>query len=335
MQLFYYRGARPNFGDELNVWLWNRVSPGLIDTDESELLIGAGTLLAADVPSRFPAARRIHTLGSGAGYAELPDVNRPPWSSITVRGPVTGRLLGGLPESSIGTDSAILLALIPELRPLPESQRSGIVFMPHFRASDMQRWRGICARAGIEYLDPGWDSYALVDRIRRAKLVVADAMHAAIVADTMRVPWIPTVSSAHISTTKWLDWTASMRVPYVARPVPAISVQARRDDRFLGSYGESHQIVPPRLDNPEIYARFDRVRIPTRRSWFRTRAIKASSRVLSRAYERVARPSLDPDAPIQVLRELSSAEPFMSTDSNFGEKRDFMEERLRSLESAH
>jgi len=46
--------------------------------------------------------------------------------------------------------------------------------------------------AGVTFLDPFEDSEKMVQRIRRAKLVIADAMHAAIVADALRVrgfPW--------------------------------------------------------------------------------------------------------------------------------------------------
>lgn len=39
-------------------------------------------------------------------------------------------------------------------------------------------------------------------------------MHAAIIADTMRVNWIPVVASHEISTFKWLDWLSTSDVEY-------------------------------------------------------------------------------------------------------------------------
>lgn len=36
-------------------------------------------------------------------------------------------------------------------------------------------------------------------------MVLADAMHAAIIADAMRVPWLPLITSPQINTFKWLD----------------------------------------------------------------------------------------------------------------------------------
>src|ERR1019366_6854573 len=47
-----------------------------------------------------------------------------------------------------------------------------------------------------------------------AKLVVAEAMHGAIVADTLRIPWIAVECSPEILPFKWVDWCQSMDLPY-------------------------------------------------------------------------------------------------------------------------
>ncbi|MBR7518573.1 polysaccharide pyruvyl transferase family protein, partial [Mycobacterium tuberculosis] len=82
--------------------------------------------------------------------------------------------------------------------PLHPSQRRGVVFMPHHAVAKVGRLPEACARAGIEYLDPTDDCETLAQRLRRAELVIADAMHAAIVADTLRVPWVPVMTSSEI-----------------------------------------------------------------------------------------------------------------------------------------
>ena len=39
-------------------------------------------------------------------------------------------------------------------------------------------------------------------------------MHGAIVADTLRVPWIPVRTNPKILPFKWLDWCQSVKLPY-------------------------------------------------------------------------------------------------------------------------
>src|SRR5690606_31984382 len=46
------------------------------------------------------------------------------------------------------------------------------------------------------------------------KLVIAEAMHAAIIADSYRVPWVSVSSSRRINAFKWQDWAASLRMTH-------------------------------------------------------------------------------------------------------------------------
>ena len=64
MKLFYWN-ERPNFGDELNPWLWSRLlPPGTIDDDPSTWLVGIGTVLN----HRVPKAEKVLFFGTGYGY---------------------------------------------------------------------------------------------------------------------------------------------------------------------------------------------------------------------------------------------------------------------------
>jgi succinoglycan biosynthesis protein ExoV len=86
--------------------------------------------------------------------------------------------------------------------------------MPHYSTLDDGNWEQICGLAGLTFLSPFDDSENTVQRIRGARLIIADAMHAAIVADALRVPWIPVALSPESNTFKWLDWTQSLGLPY-------------------------------------------------------------------------------------------------------------------------
>lgn len=208
MKLFYYDEV-PNFGDALNDWLWDRILPGKI-TGTGPYLSVIGTLSAC----RIPPAEPMIIFSSGVGYGAFPNFNDR--SDITVsclRGPLSARALNVDPSASV-TDGAALLATLDDFKPIPTSKRRGIVFMPHHRTEEIGGFDRICEAAGIEYLSPLHDSRETIYRIANAELVLADAMHAAIVADTMRVPWIPIVTSPRSSAFKWLDWTLSLGMPY-------------------------------------------------------------------------------------------------------------------------
>jgi len=234
MKLFYFPGN--NFGDNLNSWLWERLLPGAWNGDGRVMLSGIGTIIS----NRMPKAKSWIVLGSGAGYLPTPKgFGGPGWNVLCVRGPLSAKVFGLPPEKAV-TDGAIYLSLLPECAPLPEDRRHGVVFMPHHLALRRGHWQEACARAGIELIDPTGDSHDILERLRSAKLVIADAMHAAIVADTLRVPWIPVATSPQINVFKWLDWTLSMSVPYEPIVLPSSSRQEALESWFWRFRGEKH-----------------------------------------------------------------------------------------------
>lgn len=211
MEIEYTHVTAGNFGDDMNSWFWEKFSPGGWGGNSEHTLLGIGSLLGLDRDS----SRNWHVLGSGAGYqypTNLSDMGH--WNFLAVRGPLTALALG-LPEERAVTDTAILLSSIPEFQVVPEDERSGIIFIPHHRATEYCDWGEICEAVGIEYIDPGADSIEVIDSIRRSSLVLSGAMHAAIIADTFRVKWVPIVTSSSINHFKWMDWTLSMELPYV------------------------------------------------------------------------------------------------------------------------
>ncbi len=238
MKLHYYSKSA-NFGDAINTWLWDRLLPGCLDENADVRFSGIGTILRGDMPN----AEHWVVFTSGVGYPPLPpDFGGKRWSVISVRGPLSAAALG-LPAEAAVTDGAILLASLSEYAPLPEKERSGIVFVPHYAAELSGEWRGAAKRAGIEYLSPLSESREVIARLRSAKLVLADAMHAAIVADAMRVPWIPLVTSPQVNTFKWLDWTRSMKVQYAPVTLSSTTLVSRVHNAMLFVHGEHHALI--------------------------------------------------------------------------------------------
>jgi succinoglycan biosynthesis protein ExoV len=219
--LFYVDGTTTNFGDDLNRWMWSDLLGIPLDVDDGSVLLGIGTVLSKEF---VPPGLKYFVLGSGAGYDAPPaDFGSPAWTILAVRGPLTAAALSLPPEKAV-TDAAALIRLLPDCQPLPEHERSGILFMPHYEVLPAGNWRQVCALAGFEFLDPLADSRETLQRIRKAKLVIADAMHAAIVADALRVPWIPVALSPKTNTFKWMDWTLSLDLDYNPTVLPASSL---------------------------------------------------------------------------------------------------------------
>ena len=211
MELFYYKTKGGNFGDDLNGWLWQALLPQCWNPADGMIMTGIGTIIGEPLPKD----KTKIIFSSGIGYRPVPEGFRgADWQVVSVRGPLTAEVLGISPAAAV-TDGAILLALLPEGRSVPEAERHGVVFMPHHEALHVGQWQKACELAGIEFLDPRSDSKATLARLRTAKLVLADAMHAAIVADTVRVPWVPLVTSSGINSFKWLDWCQSMGLGYI------------------------------------------------------------------------------------------------------------------------
>lgn len=208
MKHYYFRGTPPNFGDELNATMWAEVLPeGILDEREDEIFLGIGSILQHD----FPKTARKVVLGSGyGGYTKKPDVHDGTWDIRFVRGPQTAEDLGLSPDLAI-TDAAILLR--GTNLPAP-ADGIGVAFMPHYESVERGNWQRVCEVAGIHYLDPTQDPARTLAEIRGADLVIAEAMHGAIVSDVLRTPWIGVKTMHHVHRYKWWDWARSLDIDY-------------------------------------------------------------------------------------------------------------------------
>lgn len=236
MKLFYYKAPGGNFGDDLNAWLWSAVEPRLFtDPDDGYTLVGIGTLLGI----RMSADTGIKlVIGTGTGL-EQPQPLDDSWKVLGVRGPLTARVMG-LPPSAVVGDGAFLLRALPAYRTAPP-QRAGVGFMPHVYAAGLGDWEAACRQAGIAFLDPRAPYRETLDAMHGCSLVLADAMHGAIVSDTLRVPWVPLISSCEINTFKWMDWAMSVKVPYRPTELRYISVIHALRDWYWPLTGQNHK----------------------------------------------------------------------------------------------
>jgi len=62
----------------------------------------------------------------------------------------------------------------------------------------------------------------ILREIQQSELLIAEAMHGAIVADALRVPWVPARVYGNFMEFKWRDWTQSIQMPLEVAEIPPL-----------------------------------------------------------------------------------------------------------------
>ena len=217
MAIHYYdefpsRFSSRNFGDDLNPFLLGQLFSSSVLASKEVCILGVGSILNRRNAELVGSYRNKVVFSSGAGYGEFATDLDDSWEFACVRGPHTAKAMG-LAESSGICDGAVLLS--DYYKPKPVRQRRGIVFIPHIKThfATGRVLADISSELGWRYLTPDKAMEDFIDGVRSASLVVTEAMHGAILADTMRVPWIPIAMHQH-NEFKWRDWLSSIEQPY-------------------------------------------------------------------------------------------------------------------------
>ena len=212
MKLYYWQkgNGKENFGDNLNPWLWNQIMPGYLDDDPKITFIGIGTLINEKLPNRTSQAsiRILFSTGVGNGKS-LPEIN-PSYKFYCVRGLLSAKKLG-LDSSLAITDAAILTRKYYKVPTQKKIYKFS--FMPH-RKLVYSGWKDVCQDLGFGYIDPTWSTEKVLEALSKTEILLAEAMHGAIVADALRIPWIPIVTYKNIPSFKWEDWCSSIQLEY-------------------------------------------------------------------------------------------------------------------------
>lgn len=224
MKLYFFRGAAPNFGDELNPWMWPKLLPDFFDEVLDPLFLGIGSILF----DYHPADPLKIVMGSGyGGYTPPPEIDGK-WRIFFVRGPRTASTLRLDPSKAIA-DSALYLRTMNIARP-PKRYRAS--FMPHWESLSVGQWPKVANHAGLHFIDPRWEVPEVLDHILASEMIVTEAMHGAIVADALRVPFIalhPQQPSHHF---KWIDWSEALDIKLRFNPLEPSTFQERLWIRF-------------------------------------------------------------------------------------------------------
>lgn len=226
MKLYYYQ--RPdgiqNFGDDLNSWLWNRLLKKYINRSDDSVLIGIGTLLNNELVENNKKINKKLIFSTGVGYGNgLPKLDDS-YKIYCLRGPLSAKALGVDPNLGIA-DGAILIRRLVKIKTEKKYEFS---YMPHF-AEACPAWHSICQRNGFQYISSRQSIEEILDQLGKTKILIAEAMHGAIVADALRIPWIPVTTNPGILQFKWQDWCQSLGLDYQPKPLARIMTSLKRD----------------------------------------------------------------------------------------------------------
>ncbi len=216
MRLYYWESPTGNFGDDLNPWLWEQLIPELSELgDDTVVFSGVGSSLHELLPKGSVNV----LLGPGAGYDSIPKRN---YQIYALRGKLTARAMKAPAEIPLG-DPAVLISRLYQPK-IAASDRLPVVFVPHWTTMELGGWEEPCRRSGCVLVDPRSEYFSVFDQIASARLVIAESMHAAIIADSFRIPWIPVVCT-HRMDFKWRDWLSPFHLEYVPHMLDAPGLQ--------------------------------------------------------------------------------------------------------------
>jgi hypothetical protein len=231
MKLYFYRAHHANFGDELNLWLMPKVFPDFFDEDPSVLFLAIGSIILDTHPKD---ALKV-VFGSGyAGYSDVPKIDDK-WKFYCVRGSKTAEACG-LSTDLVAGDTAILIH-----RHLPLNRHAKVhkfSYMPHWQSVDVGHWQRVCRWSGVHFIDPRRPVDEVLDELQKTEVLVTEAMHGAIVADALRVPWIPVQPAVTMHRQKWLDWASALDLkldPVVLGP--SSTYEAKASSPLTGGLG--------------------------------------------------------------------------------------------------
>ena len=229
MKSTLYRVTPGNYGDDLNSIIWPHYFPDIINdvryidsshqykgnVDET-LFFGIGTILNEGAP---PLSQKI-IFGSGFGYDKPMAINEK-CRVIFVRGPKTAKALGLKKELGI-TDPAVLIADCLDIivKEVPK-QQNRIGLMPH-HASLYPAYKEICDELGFVFISPTDNVADVTKKLLSVQLLITEAMHGAICADALRVPWLPYKTNNKFNDFKWLDWLSTVDLAPEFATLPAI-----------------------------------------------------------------------------------------------------------------
>ena len=220
MKIYYYKTEPGNFGDDLNPWMWPKLLPKVFSGSvlytppkrpivncSDTIFLGMGTILNERIPKNPVKV----VFGTGAGGNKPPKIDTK-WHIYCVRGPISAKILGIDPALGI-SDPAVLLRTLD----LPTASKvHKFSFMPNHLTHRIEGpiLNKLCKNLNINYIDSSSTVDEVLKKIIQSEILITEALHGAVVADALRIPWIPVKAHNYIFDLKFLDWCNTIQLDY-------------------------------------------------------------------------------------------------------------------------
>ncbi|MCD9466162.1 polysaccharide pyruvyl transferase family protein [Photobacterium iliopiscarium] len=209
MIIEYSRAKTYNFGDDLNLWLWSNFFSDELNKKDNIYFLGIGTILSQSRYDKYlHHADKIIVLSSGCSDRDIPKISKK-WQFYGVRGPRTAAKLG-LDQSYVIGDGAYLLRKVS--LPTPIQKKSKTAFIPHHRSEDYIDWDTVCKKADVDFISAKQPVEDFLSQIQSYDSIITEAMHGAITADALRIPWKAVSFAPNFCNEKWFDFMESMDI---------------------------------------------------------------------------------------------------------------------------
>ena len=175
----WWHVGRPNFGDDINPTLFQRLSEASVRLQVDRRrphLLGAGSILAKATAS---------SVVCGSGFLAPPGRGLPsPARVVAVRGEMSLTSLGSAGDVALGDPVVLVDTMIGSV---PKKHRFGLV--PHVLS--VPNWKAK-ATPEVHVIDPANDPWRVVHEIAACDVILSQSLHGLIVADAVGVPnvWI-------------------------------------------------------------------------------------------------------------------------------------------------
>ncbi|MDU1904943.1 MAG: polysaccharide pyruvyl transferase family protein [Dysgonomonas sp.] len=224
MNLIYSKNPKGNFGDDLNPYIFNALFKDLFENDETNDIdfFGIGTIIGSEgiLTQEIKSKKKNIFFGSGVRNLTM-KYSTDNWDIRFLRGPISSNILGLNNEKFI-TDGAYAYTTLPEYGNFLNKKKTyKFSFMPHLSHTEYIDWDKLGSRLGIHIISPHQEVEKSLKEISETEYLIAGAMHGAIMADILRVPFVRlrmeaiNSESFLMSDFKWLDWFASMSLKNV------------------------------------------------------------------------------------------------------------------------
>jgi len=219
MNLIYYKSKKGNFGDDLNKWLWPKIFGNSFFNKKTNIaFLGIGSILIENSVFLDEANKFDKKIVFGTGVRSINESIEidDSWDIKFLRGPYSSLKLTGDLNNYIA-DGAYFIALLPEYKNyLKTEKKHKVSFIPYFQSIDKVDWQKICDEMNWNLILPTDSVENFIEEIAASETVISEAMHGAMIADILRVPWKRMRFYSHVyegekvSEFKWNDWLQSI-----------------------------------------------------------------------------------------------------------------------------